>query len=392
MPFVSHLRIHSIAATPTRVLATTLQNQDKLVTLNEQGTAGTFSLEFTAGANVECYVAISPGWNPNLPADDVWVSRGRELLRLSPQGDQMTSIVSLAAGQGDIVGLCFDHVGTFDHALLLLSEAGNIYALESVTAPLAFLGYMGPGGCGPTVASQQFGTHAGNLMVSYPEEDVVRGMNADGLISYVVGWSGVTAAVTVPDILREYGRSRGAYFVALENGSVYRFAKEDLSPISGELLLASMYRSGSGVVTPQGVGYSMRAFSRFWGPEVCTAVVHRPAVTTIEVLAQNGAQNPSFVQGSQTLVSVTLLSSPWFWPYLVDFDAVTLANAAPVPFGKNGVGNWVDSNDDGSPDLTLFFRPADMQVPVGNVALPLLGQTMATEAYEGRATFTVLAP
>jgi hypothetical protein len=392
LPFVSNLRVHSIAATPTRVLATTLDSEDKLVTVDELGVVGTFSFEFTAAADAECSVAISPGYDPNLPADEIWVTRGNELLRLSPVGDQMASIATLPAGQGDVAGLCFDHVGSFGHALLLLSEAGNVYTLESDTMQLALLGSMAPGGRAPSVASHQFGTHAGNLLVSYPDEDVVRGMNPDGLVSYVIGWSGVTSAVTVPDIVREYGRSQGAFFVGLENGTVYRFAGEDIGSIEGQLLVTSRYRSGSGIVTPQGVGYSVRAFSRFWGPETVTAVVQRPAVTLIEVSPQSGAPNPSFVQGSQTLIHVTLLSSPWFWPNMVDTDTVTLAGAPPVPFGKNGVGSLSDLNGDGVDDLKLFFRPADMQAPLGNVQLPLVGQTMEMEAFEGRAHYTVLAP
>jgi len=392
LPFVNNLQVNCIAATPTRILATTLNNDDKIVTLDELGHVGTFTFEFTAEPEAPCYVAISPGWSPALPANEVWVTRGRELLRLSPVGDQMASIATLPAGQGDLAGLCFDHVGSFAHALLLLSQSGNVYALESAAAPLTLLGNVGPGGRSPSVASQQFGRHAGNLIVSYPEEDVVRGMNADGLVSSVIGWSGVTAALTVPDIVREYGRSQGAFFVALENGTVFRFTAGDIAGIRGDLLVASRYRSGSGIVTPQGIGYSLRAFSRFWGPEAATAVVQRPAVTLIEVSPQSGAPNPSFEQGSQTLVNITLLSSPWFWPNMVDPDTVTLAGAPPVPFGKNGVGSLVDLNDDGDPDLTLFFRPADMQAPVGNVQLPVVGQTMELEAFEGKAHYTVLAP
>jgi hypothetical protein len=390
--FVDNLQVHALAATPTRLLATTLHHDEKLVTLDALGTVGSFSPAFTAAPDAACFVAISPGWNANLPVDEVWVTRGNELLRLSTTGEQLTSIATLPASHGDITGLCFDHVGTFDHALLLLSAVGSVHALQSPTLPLSLVGNMGPGGCAPNVASSRFGAHAGNLVVSYPQEHVVRGMDAIGRVTDIVGWSGVTAALSIPDIVREYGYSSGAYFVALENGTVHRFAQADLSAFSADLLLSSRYRSGSGLVTPLGGNYTLRAFSRFWGPEMCAAVVQRPAVTLIDVLPQNGDSNPSFIQGSQTLVSVTLLSSLWFSPNLVNTSTVTLAQAAPVPFGKSGIGALVEMNNDGKPDLKLFFRPCDMQAPLGNVSLALEGQTMVEEAFAGTALFTVTAP
>jgi len=391
-PFARDLRVSDLAATPTRLFATTLGRDEKLVAVSEQGQIATFSFDFTAPPDAHCYVDVSPGWNPQFPADEVWVSRGPELVRLSPQGDQMTTIATVPADHGDIAGLCFDDVGSFGYALLVLTDTGDVYSLSAAGSVLQHKVSLGPGGCAPHVARLEFGAHGGQLLVSFPGEDVVRAVSPNGVLSTVVGWSGASAAVTVPGVVMEYGRSRGAYFVALEDGTVHRFERGDIAALAGELLVSSLYRSGSGVVTHQGAGYSTRAFSRFWGPEVVTALVRRPAVTEIEVTLQPGTPQPTFVHGSVTLVPAALLSSAWFQPDQVDVGAVTLAGASPVPFGKSGVGTWVDLNDDGIVDLTLYFRPADMQVDVGHIVLPLLGRTMDTEAFRGSAPVTVTAP
>ena len=92
------------------------------------------------------------------------------------------------------------------------------------------------------------------------------------------------------------------------------------------------------------------------------------------------------------MLPVTLLSSDWFWPDHVDVGNVSLAGASPVPFGKSGTGTWVDLNDDGILDLTLYFRPIDMQVEVGPATLSLFGQTMIPEAFRGSASIVVTAP
>jgi hypothetical protein len=391
-PFAHGIQVCDLAATTTHLFATTLGQEEKLVALDELGNRVTFSFEFAAPADSRCYVDVSPGWNDAFPVDEVWVSRGNELLRLSQQGDQMTSILTLPPAEGEIAGLCFDAVGSFEYALLLLSGNGNVFSLSSAAAPLHHIGSPGPGGRKPDVASLSFGAHAGQLLVSYPLKDVVLGVTPQGLVTPVIGWSGVSSALTVQQIVREFGRSQGALFMALENGRIYRFGRDDIAPLAGELLVSSLYQSGSGVVTPQGAGYSTRAFSRYWGAEVATALVRRPAVTDVEVSVQPGSSQPTFVHGSVTLVPVAVLSSPWFWPNLVDMGNVTLAGASAVPSGKGGAATWADLNDDGVDDLMLYFRPADMQVEVGNVVLPLQGQTLSTETFRGEAAVTVTAP
>jgi hypothetical protein len=63
----------------------------------------------------------------------------------------------------------------------------------------------------------------------------------------------------------------------------------------------------------------------------------------------------------------------------------------PVASGTGGA-TLTDLNADGIDDLILHFRPADMQVDVGAVVLPLQGQTLAAESFRGEDAVIVTAP
>jgi hypothetical protein len=151
-------------------------------------------------------------------------------------------------------------------------------------------------------------------------------------------------------------------------------------------------RSGSGILVPEGAGYTWRAFSSFWGAECAAAFACRPVVTSIRLDIVPGADDNTITIGSTLTVPVAILSSIGFTPSTVAGAELTFAGALPVLRGGRAVGTYADLNADGVLDLVLRFRPADMQLQQGAVRLMLEGTTLAGERVRGSDAALVVTP
>ncbi|UCE02029.1 MAG: hypothetical protein JSW67_12310 [Candidatus Latescibacterota bacterium] len=390
LPFLTGLHVGALAATPTRMVATTVgPAAAKIVSIDEHGDVTPLPVQFDAFAEQTCFVAISPGLHPAFPEGDLFVSRGAELLRLRANGHAWESLVSLDASEGEIAGLCFDSVGAFGHALLILTDAGGVYALNDGNI-LAHVGNVGPGGRGPSVVYSLFEEFDGHFVVAFPANGDVLALSPEGSVARLTGWSGVSGAIATPQFLKTLGDGDATLFVALQGGRIDRFALDDVEPYVGGIVLTSLHGSGSGLALPHGAGIWLRAWSRHHGPEVAAAFVQRPAITRVAVDVHPA--QPSIELGSTTPVPVAILSSISFAPNLVDGQNVLCAGASPVPFGKGPFGTFTDQNGDGELDLILYFRPADMQIAPGLATLRLGGSTFAGENFQGEDVIQVLAP
>jgi hypothetical protein len=389
LPFLTGLHVGALAVTPTRMVATTVgPAAAKIVSIDEHGEVTPLPVQFDALPEQTCFVAISPGLHVEFREEDLFVSRGGELLRLRTDGHAWESLVSFDASEGEIAGLCFDSVGSFGHALLILTDTGSVYGLTD--GVLNHVGNVGPGGRGPSVVYSVFEESDGHLVVAFPANGDVLALSPEGSVVRLTGWSGVSAAVATPQFLKTLGDGDATLFVALQGGRIDRFALDDVEPHVGGIVLTSLHGSGSGLALPHGAGIWLRAWSRHHGPEVAAAFVQRPAITRVAVDVHPG--QPSIELGSTTPVPVAILSSISFAPNLVDGQNVLCAGASPVPFGKGPFGTFTDLNGDGELDLLLYFRPADMQIAPGSATLLLEGSTFAGENFQGEDVIQVLAP
>ncbi|MFQ5599879.1 MAG: hypothetical protein ACE5G2_04910 [Candidatus Krumholzibacteriia bacterium] len=390
--FVSGLRVASLVITPSRMLATTLgADQDKIVSINEYGGVQPFGAGFEAPADAVCHLEVSSGLVEGFPEDEVYVSLGRDIWRLSPVASEAEIAATLPGSAGDVTGLCFDRSGDFDFGLLILVESGAVHRLLP-DEPVGRIGFVGPGGWGPSVASAHSGAHAGQLLVAFPSTGQVRALSPEGSVTFVTGWSGVSGALAIPDTPYTFARTGGMLFVAVETGEIYLFSAQGLAGHAGELFLPSLHTSGSGLATQRGSSYALRGFSRHMGAELVAAFVQRPAITTVEMDLRPGVAVNRLTLGSTSAVPVGILSSPYFSPRELDAPGARLAGAAPVPSGKRALGRFSDLNADGEPDLTLYFRPCDMQLDVGTTTVVLDGATFAGEPVRGSDRVQVWSP
>ncbi len=383
---LSGLPVGAIAATPRRLLATTVGAAPaKLVAVDDAGGVQPFDPAFQAPADLVCPLAISPGFHAGFPEGDVFVGVGRDLWRLRPDDDRREVVATLPAASGDIAGLCFDTQGDFAHELVVLGSAGPVARLGAGFAHTA-VGNVGSGGRGPSIQGTPDGAR---FIVAFPEAGDVRALAPNGAVTTLGGWSGVSAALAFPREPRTFARSGAALFVATADGTLLQFALSDVGPHVGSLLFTSLHASGSGLATPIGTHLELDPWSRFHGPEVAAAFVQRPAVLQVDADVDPDDAGGPLTRGSTDPVPVALLSAPWFVPNTIDAASVRCAGAAAVPSGKNGFGTFVDVNGDGVLDLLLAFRPADMDLELSTTHVGIDGTTFLEDTFHAEASVQV---
>jgi len=281
-------------------------------------------------------------------------------------------------------------VGRFGFAPLVLAQLGSVYRLDP-TGNLQWIGDVGPGGRGPSVASSFFGNLAGCLVVAFPVSGDVVALSPTGDVKRFTGWSGVTGAFAVPDLPMTLGAGDASLFVALDSGRIVQFSQDQVARRIGSVLLTSLYASGSGLVTAENGTYPLHAWGRFLGAEVAATFVQRPAITSVEVDFRPGEPN-TLPWGSEDPIAVGLLSSPQLDARIIDAASARFASAAAVPSGKSGMSQLVDLNGDDMMDLVLFFRPADMLVSPGSQSLALEATTLDGHRLRGKTTVLVVSP
>lgn len=375
--FGRDLHLHSLAATPNRLLATTLGNAGaKVISISETGIGTPFSRLFSADADARCVVAVSPGWSAWYPIDDVYVSRGRDVFRLGADGSVLQRVTSLPETELEVAGMCFDPSGWFQHGLVIVGTAGGVYQLDGVR-PLVRIAAVAERAS--AVAIPAAGLHEGQLLVSFSEPGEVVAVTPSGRTSTVLGWSGVSSAQPLAGNMHEFGRSQGTLFIATDDGTLFRFPLESVGERAGSLVLTSVYASGSGLAEPSGTRYRTRPFSPPWGAERCAALVQpmaflQPAIDVLPASRLNTIQ-----PGSTARFAVAVLNAGWFRVADLDLASVRLAGAMPLPARGDEIGLFRDVDGDGSTDLELFFRSCDLQVSSATARVTLSGDLITGE-------------
>lgn len=385
--FASGVRLASVAATPRRLLATTLSDgPGQILSFVESGTYEVFAPQFSAPAGASCLVEIAPGLG-GFTQGDVFASCGGEIRRFTADGTSMALFTSLPDG-GQVAGLCFDPVGVFGNGLLALSSGGDVYRLDG-QGSVERVGSVGTGGRGPSIAPARFGHVGGQLLVAFPQASEVRALSPAGVVSVVVHWPGVSSVCGIPDEPRRFVHTPSTLFVATDVAQVFRFPAADLAPFGGGVLLTSELRPGSAVLVPDHDFFRVRAFSRFMGPERAAAFVRLPSVTPITIDIAPGTIEKTIVLGSTDVVQVAVLSSFDLAPAQLDETTLLLAGASPATRAGGGKTKLLDLNGDAVLDMLLQFRPNEMQLELGATDVTLEGATFSGERVRGSERVTV---
>ncbi len=392
--FVTGLNVGALAALPDRLLATTVgEGVDKLVEIDSDGQVRSLGIHFPARPEEICLLALSPGKHAGFPECEPLVSLGAEIWQVQIEPHTATPLASLPDADGEVAGICFDTVGDFGFAPLVLASGGTVYRLDPAGALLR-VGDVGGGGRGPSIATQASGPYAGQLLVAFPASGDVRAIAPTGHVSRITGWSGVAGAHAFPDTPIPFGDTDASLFVAVQSGTtgrIYQFTTRDVANAPAGILLTSLHSSGSGLMRLPGGTPALVAWGRFMGPEVAATLVTRPAVTRVAIDVRPGAPD-DIVWQSALPVPVAVMSSPSLAPSLIDAGSVTFAGAPAVISRKGTLATYSDLDGDGALDMVLSFRPEAMAVIPGPVVLTLDGTTLSGERVRGEALVRIVEP
>lgn len=389
--FAVNAHLSSFAATPSQLIAATSDGlPSRLVRISEDGDLEAFAPEFDVAPGTLCFLDTAPGIGP-FPQGALMVGAGSDIWEMPEDGSVAVLLVTLPGADGAITGVCFDTVGNFGYNLVVLTSSGAAYRIDE-QSHAQWIGTFGAGASGPSVAPPGFGRFAGHLLAAFPADSDVRAMAPDGTVSPVVRWSGVNGTFVVPDSPRAFASTASTLFLATDAGNVYRYPLRDLESRGGQVVLTTRYRSGSGLITPEGSELRTRPFSRFMGVESAAGFVRRPAVWNIAIDVQPGVSPNVITLDPMALVPVAVLSSTGFLPAILDGGALTFAGAHPVFDARGRMGSYSDVNHDGVLDFVVKFRAADLAITSGELTLQLDGTALAGDCVRGSDRAVVLAP
>ena len=392
--FVAALDVGALAALPDRLLATTVgEGVDKVVEIGSDGRVQGLGIQLPARPDEICLLALSPGKHDGFREGEPLVSIGAEIWRLQLEPRTATYFASLPGAGDTVAGICFDTVGNFGFAPLVLASGGTVYRLDPAGALLR-VGDVGAGGRGPSIATQASSPYAGQLLVAFPASGDVRAIAPTGHVSRITGWSGVAGAYAFPETPVPFGDTDAALFVAVRSGTtgrIYQFTTRDVANAPAGILLTSLHTSGSGLMTLPGGTPALAAWGRFMGPEVAATLVTRPAVTRVAIDVRPGAPD-EIVWQSAVPIPVAVMSSASLAPSLIDAGSVTFAGAPAVISRKGTLATYSDLDGDGALDMVLSFRPEAMAVIPGPAVLTLDGTTLSGERVRGEALVQIVEP
>ncbi len=389
--FAANAHLSSFAATPTQLLAaTTDELPSRLVRISEAGELQAFAPQFTLPMGTTCYLDCAPGIGA-FPQGLILIGAGSDVWEMPEDGAVAVLLVTLPAEDGPITGVCFDTVGNFDYNLVVLTNSGAAYRIDA-QSHAQWIGSFGPGASGPSVAPRGFGRFAGHLLAAFSADSDVRALSPGGIVSPVVRWSGVNGTFVIPDSPRGFGSTASTLFLATDAGDVYRYPLRDLETRGGQVVMTTMHRSGSGLITREGSELRIRPFSRFVGVERAAGFVRRPAVWNITIDVLPGVSPNVITLGPTALVPVAILSSTGFVPSLLDGGALTFSGAHPVFDPRGRMGSYSDVNHDGVLDFVVRFRAADLAIEAGELTLQLDGTALAGDCVRGSDRAVALTP
>jgi hypothetical protein len=129
----------------------------------------------------EHYVASSPGL-AGFPRRDIYVAAGNGVLHISNDGSHSDMLVDGLSGPVDAI--LFDSVGTFGRQMLVSTEEGRVYRIDSAGTP-SFIASVGIRSEAMDIApvGAGFGPYDGHLIVISEYEGLLRAISNAGTVS-----------------------------------------------------------------------------------------------------------------------------------------------------------------------------------------------------------------
>lgn len=228
-----------MAFSPDAGMLVTQLTRDKVLAVADTGEVTTFAdLPPTGNANLERYVAVSPGLG-GFPQNYVYVTVRQDILRITPDGQTVEVWVTIPALANSNNTVNFDTVGTFGHDLLIASgPKADLWRVDSDGTPSRVADLSLPQELeDPEVAPLDYTPYGGQVIVSSKLDNTVYAIDADGNVTSVGPWESADDVAFIPATVCNYGNSGAAFFLAMrDENRILRMPGSDFAGASGALV------------------------------------------------------------------------------------------------------------------------------------------------------------
>lgn len=204
---------------------------------NVQVFAPTVSLATNAAS--EHYVASSLGLG-GFASRDIYVANGNGVMHITNDGSSSNSFVSGLSG--DVRGILFDPVGSFSHDMLITTNSGNVYRVNS-SGSASLLASIGADTEGLDIAPAGFGNVAGQLVVASEGTGQINAIDTAGNITNLgVTISGGPEELTfVPLNLGSSGNPVEGFYGSNYTQNVLKADASEFTGYLGDAIVTSEY-------------------------------------------------------------------------------------------------------------------------------------------------------
>jgi hypothetical protein len=146
------------------------------------------SVSLTGTSSAEHFVAASFGLG-GFPNGDIYAADGSSITHITNNGASSNTFVSGLGGE--VRGITFDQIGTFAHDMLVTTNAGNVYKVNS-SGSATLLANVGEDVEGLDVAplGNNFSTFDGDLIVASEGSGMLRAISPSGGVTPLSNGSG----------------------------------------------------------------------------------------------------------------------------------------------------------------------------------------------------------
>lgn len=217
--------------------------------VQQDGTGALYSTDLTGG-NVQLFAAtVNLASSPSaehfvssslglggFPNRDIYVAAGNSVVHITNDGTASTTFVSGLAGS--VRGIAFDAIGTFANDMLITTDSGNVYRVNSAGSA-GLLASVGEDTEGLDVAplGNGFGAFDGQLIVASEGSGTLRAISAGGVVTPFAAVASAEELSFVPLNLGASGNPVEGFYGANYTPNVIKADASEFSGLQGDIIV-----------------------------------------------------------------------------------------------------------------------------------------------------------
>ena len=216
-------------------------------TVQKDGTGAMYSTDLTGGSVALFAPTVSLAPNPSsehfvssslglggFPNRDIYVANANGIMHITNDGS--SSDLFLTGLGGAVRGILFDSVGTFGNDMLITTNSGQVYRVNSAGSA-SLLASVGEDTEGLDIAPAGFGPYGGQLIVASEGSGAIRAINTLGSISFVAAVSSAEELTFVPLNLGASGNPVEGFYGANYTPNVLKGDVSEFTSFLGDAIV-----------------------------------------------------------------------------------------------------------------------------------------------------------